>query len=84
MTFLIPINEFLQKPTIRHKEYVPVMPISQKMSDVTHTTYMSAKHIFSMQKCLMYISKMAGSFCSKYGFYLIMSEGIIDLHHILV
>ena len=22
-------------------------------------------------------------FCSKYGFYLIMSEGIIDLHHII-
>ena len=21
--------------------------------------------------------------CSKYGFYLIMSEGIIDLHHII-
>ena len=24
------------------------------------------------------------SICSKYGFYLIMSEGIIDLHHIIV
>ena len=23
------------------------------------------------------------SMCSKYGFYIIMSEGIIDLHHIL-
>ena len=25
-----------------------------------------------------------GEQCSKYGFYLIMSEGIIDLHHMIV
>ena len=29
------------------------------------------------------VSHFVGSLCSKYGFYLIMSEGIIDLHHIL-
>ena len=42
----------------------------------------NSSNIPSISKTIQH-TPMTLCMCSKYGFYLIMSEGIIDLHHIL-
>ena len=53
------------------------------LREIKIASYENLENIRSQYSDKLQASNYPYCICSKYGFYIIISEGIIDLHHIL-